>query len=184
MSTQQFGDLSAGERRRATVEAVLRFALTFALVLGVYYLLPLRAEHSIADVISWLLLGLVALVVVTGWQFRQIGRARFPTFRATQALGLTLPFFLCAFAAAYVLLAANDPGAFTQPLSHTAALYFAVVVFGTVGFGDIAPVSDVARLLVASQVLLDLVFLALVVRTFFASSRRTITKRSAKGTPD
>ncbi len=178
MSISSFGDLSSSERRRAIGLAVARFVLTLAAVLLVYYLAPLTADRSIAGVLFWLILALLALAALVAWQFRQIAHARYPTFQAAQALGLTLPFFLCAYAATYLLLAGGDPGAFTQPLSHTAALYFTIVVFGTVGFGDITPVSDVARLLVASQVLLDLVFIALVVRALFAASRRTVTKRS------
>jgi hypothetical protein len=35
----------------------------------------------------------------------------------------------------------SAPHAFSEPLNRTAALYFAVTLFSTVGLGDIAPVS-------------------------------------------
>ena len=43
-------------------------------------------------------------------------------------------------------------------------MYFTVTVFSTVGFGDITAVSQPARLLVTSQMILDLVVLGLGIR--------------------
>ena len=37
------------------------------------------------------------------------------------------------------------PSNFSEPLSHTGALYFAVTVFSTAGFGDITPKQDVSQ---------------------------------------
>ena len=43
-----------------------------------------------------------------------------------------------------------------QPLTRADALYFAVTVFSTVGFGDITPESEAARVVLIVQMLGDL----------------------------
>jgi hypothetical protein len=43
-------------------------------------------------------------------------------------------------------------------------VYFSVTVFATVGFGDISPVSDPARIVVTVQMIADLLVLGLVLR--------------------
>ena len=45
---------------------------------------------------------------------------------------------------------------FTERLDHTRVLYFTITVFSTVGFGDITPRADLARIIVSIQMLLDL----------------------------
>ena len=63
---------------------------------------------------------------------------------------------------------------FTQPLDHTRALYFTISVFSTVGFGDITPRTDTARLIVAAQMLLDLAIIGVVVRLIFNAARSRV----------
>ncbi len=179
MTIGPFEALPVSQRRRVLLRTVLRFVVTFAVVLATYYLLPLEGDPDVVGVVVRLLVSLIVLVAMIVWQVRRIVRSRFPTLRATEALGFALPFFLCAYAASYVVVSASEPASFSEALSHSDALYFAIVVFGTVGFGDIAPVTDPARMLVASQVLLDLVFIALVVRVLFAASRRGTADKQA-----
>ena len=52
---------------------------------------------------------------------------------------------------------------FSEQLDHTRALYFAITVFSTVGFGDITPKTDLARIIVSIQMLLDMVIIGAVV---------------------
>ena len=53
------------------------------------------------------------------------------------------------------------------------ALYFTTVTFATVGFGDIAPTSELARAVVTVQMIAGLGFLILVAKVaFFAADRR------------
>lgn len=171
-------DAEAQGWRRAALRAIGRSLLTFAVVLVVYYLIPFNAGVRIEALLQ-LALGLIALAVIVVWQVRQIGKARYPALRAMEAVGVALPLFLCAFAATYVILSGIDPASFSEKLSHSNALYFTTVVFGTVGFGDIVPLTDLTRLLVAAQILADLVFLSLVVRTLFEASRRAVSTRKA-----
>jgi hypothetical protein len=62
--------------------------------------------------------------------------------------------------------------AFTQELNRTDALYFTISVFSTVGFGDISPRSETARLVLSAQLLLDLMILGVVVRVLLGEVQR------------
>jgi hypothetical protein len=89
---------------------------------------------------------------------------------AIEALAATLPLFLLLFASAYITMANSSASSFNHtPLTRTDALYFNVTVFATVGFGDTTAVSQIARLVVTVQMLLDLLVLGLVVRAFIAA---------------
>src|SRR3712207_3805916 len=123
-----------------------RTLLATTAVLVLYFTLPLTRAFTGGTLVA-LLLGLVAVGMLVVWQVRVIMRARTPALRAVESLALSLPLFLVLFAAAYVVLADSDPQAFSEPLTRMDCLYFVVTVFATVGFGDIAPVSELARVL-------------------------------------
>ena len=82
---------------------------------------------------------------------------RVPGTAPVHALAVTIPFFLVVFAAVYLSLAEGSDAHFSQPLDHTGALYLAITIFSTVGFGDITPESELALIVVSIQMLLDLV---------------------------
>jgi len=88
-----------------------------------------------------------------------------------ETLGAAVPLFVLVFASTYLLLASGQPQAFTEPLSHTDALYFTMTVFSTVGFGDIAPQSDAARLAVTVQMVGNLVVLGGLARVVVGAVR-------------
>lgn len=156
---------------RAFARALLQVIVTFIVVVTIYYVVPLDVRQlGPWSVVRFAAAGLV-FVGIVAWQVRQILRAETPGLRAAQAVGIVVPFFLTGYATVYVLLS-RIPGAFTEELSRTSALYFSIVVFGSVGFGDITPTGDLTRAVVASQVLGGLVFIAYVVRIFFAASRQ------------
>jgi voltage-gated potassium channel len=59
-----------------------------------------------------------------------------------------------------------------HPLTRTDALYFTVTVFATVGFGDIVATTQVARLVVTVQMVLDLGVLGLGIHVFLGAVQR------------
>jgi voltage-gated potassium channel len=133
-----------------------------AVLLAAYYLLPLDCLSSVPMGLT-LALGLLALAAVAAIQVRAVIRARYPALKAVEALAATAPLFLLLFAAAYFLLAQDDPGNFTaETLTRTDSVYFSVTIFATVGFGDISAAS--ARVLVTFQMILDLIVLGLGIR--------------------
>jgi voltage-gated potassium channel len=114
------------------------------------------------------------------FELYRILRADLPQLQAAEALSLAVPLFIVLFAGAYVSLSSLDPSSFTEHLDHTAGLYFTVVTLGTVGYGDITPRTHLARILVTVQVLVDLAFLALVVRLVVTTTRISLRR----GGPD
>ncbi|MGY1666056.1 potassium channel family protein [Geodermatophilus sp. SYSU D00696] len=157
--------------RRALAVALGRTLLTVVAVLALYAGLPLDGRFGPRLVLA-LVAGLLAVGVLVAWQVRAILRSSYPALQAVEAVAVSIPLYLLLFAAADVVLSSSDPGAFTEPLSRVDGVYFAVTVFATVGFGDIAPVSDAARVLTTVQMVGNLVFLGLVLRVFLAAVDR------------
>jgi voltage-gated potassium channel len=130
-----------------------------------------------------LIIGVAVFAGVLAWEIRRILTADLPQLRAVEAAAVSVTVFLCLYATTYVTLSELDPGNFTEHLNRTASLYFAIVTFGTVGYGDVAPRTDLACIIVSSQVLGDLVFIALGLRALFGLSKLSLN-RGEHGTRD
>jgi len=91
--------------------------------------------------------------------------------------------FLLLFASAYFVMEKGSPASFTHPLTRTDALYFVVTTFSTVGYGDITPVSQTARIVVTVQMLLDLLALGLGIRAFVGAVQLARQSRPAAAEP-
>lgn len=98
------------------------------------------------------------------WLIRRILKADLPGLGAIEGLACAVPLFPFMFASVYLSLSHSSSGAFSEPLDHTCALYFAIAVFATVGFSDITPKVGVSRIVVSVQMLLDLVLLGALVK--------------------
>jgi voltage-gated potassium channel len=159
-------------------------AAAWVLVLGLYYALPARRDSGNDDVVR-LIVGLLLFAIFLGWQTTQIVKAELPELRAVQALGVVIPLFLVVFASIYLSFSHASAASFTQPLDHTRALYFTITVFSTVGFGDITPRTDPARIVVSLQMLLDLVIIGAVVRTLLDAAKTGLARdpQSGSGEP-
>ncbi len=143
--------------------AIARAIATVAVVVLIYYLLPMDRPVN-ATTVTKLVLGAVAIVVIIGVQLWQIGRSDYPTLRAVEAMGLTIPLYVLIFATIYYLMDRAHTGSFGVPLSKTDTMYFSSTVFTTVGFGDITAKTQAARVVTTCQMWLDLVIVGLVVR--------------------
>jgi voltage-gated potassium channel len=162
---------------RLIVLSAARVVATTGLLLAIYYLLPLDHESSWVAVVT-LVIGLAALIGLVIFQVRSIFAAPFPGVRALEALASSVPLFLLLFASTYVVMEHFSAGEFSQPLTHTDALYFTVTVFSTVGFGDITPKAETARLVVTGQMIADVVILGLAIKVVVGAVR---SRRSATG---
>jgi voltage-gated potassium channel len=157
--------------RRLVMRASLRILVVTGTLVAVYVTAPL-GQRPVGSIAIRLLLGLVVLVLVLGWQIRSVQRSPNPTLRGVETVTVAVPLLVLTFAATYVAIETSSPGSFTEALSRLDAVYFAVTVLTTVGFGDIAPLSDTARSLVMSQMLVDLAFVGLVFRVLVGAVRR------------
>jgi hypothetical protein len=184
--TSVAGDLTRDQqssmRRRLVVLGLTRaLAISVALV-ALYYVLPLDSLSRMPLVITFVT-ALVIFTVVTAWQVRAVLVSANPAIRAIEGVASSAPLFLLLFAAGYYALSQSSPDSFNTPdLTRTDALYFAVTVFSTVGFGDITATSQVARIVVTLQMILNLIFLGLGVRVFVGAVRLG-RERKGQGPP-
>jgi voltage-gated potassium channel len=170
MTTPHWTELSRRQRRREVVGTTIAVALTWALLFGIYYVVPFTDRTAGASLVR-LVVAIAAFAAVLAWQLRRVLHADRPGLRAVQALGGAIPLFLLTFAALYLSLSEGLTTQFSEPLNHTGALYLAITVFSTVGFGDITPQSDVARIATSIQMLLDLVVIGVVVRLLTTAAK-------------
>lgn len=183
---QRLRDVDRRERNIALMWATGRCVLSCIAVFAVYFSLPLNdAAPGTNYTVAVIVVGGGLFIGIGGWQIRSIMHARFPQLRAVESLAIIFPLFFVSYAIAYALMA-DRPGMFNEPLTHTGALYFVIVTFGTVGYGDITPTSDGAQLVVASQILLDLVLLGVVFKLVFGVSKMSLERgeRSGNGLAD
>ena len=104
--------------------------------------------------------------------------------RAAVALGVVIPLFFVLFATTYLSMSDASGTTFTQGLDHTRALYFTITIFSTVGFGDITPANDPARLVVSAQMILDLILIGGVVRILVGAAKRAVARVGASESPE
>jgi voltage-gated potassium channel len=182
---QRVEELSAGTTRRLVVRGLLRASLTVTVLVVLYFTLPITGSLDGSAAVR-LALGLLVFAGVITWQVRAVLGSRYPGLRAIEALAFAIPLFLLVFAAAYLRMADADAGAFSEPLSRTDALYFTITVFSTVGFGDITPRTDLARVATMVQMLGDLLVVGLVLRVMLGAVKAGLQRRAAAaaGVPD
>jgi hypothetical protein len=151
-------------------KAAGRTVASALLLLLVYVTRP--AGRPTDAVLALLIAGLAALMAVLVWQVRSIMRSPYPVLRAVEAFVVAAALFVTLFASGYAALSESDPAAFSEPLDRLGALYFTMTVLATVGFGDIVPVSDPARVVTTLQMVCGLAFLGVVGRLFLAAVQR------------
>lgn len=170
--------LSRAARRHALILPLVRtLGLTVA-VFVLYFTLPFDNTSWIESGLA-LLVGLVAVACLLAWHTRQIAQSPYPRVRAIEALATTFPIFILIFSTTYFVMDTYSTGSYSQTMTRVDALYFAVTVFSTVGFGDITPVSEPARIIVTVQMFLDLLLVGLVVRILFQSVQTGLARRDS-----
>ena len=171
--------------RRELLSTGLRAALSAGVLLAAYFLIPVGGHHAVHSLIRNVAvmarLGVAAAVflAVLLFEIRGITKARHPMLQAGVAMAVVIPLFLIFFAWIYLNLSNSNARNFAGVLTHVSALYFTVTVFSTVGFGDITPHTDLARLMVTIQMVADLAVIAIVVRVIFGVASRSVDERKA-----
>jgi voltage-gated potassium channel len=165
-------------RSRQIAVGLLRTLLTVVAMVVVYYLAPLERDREVRLGI-WLVLGLVLLGVTIAWQVRAIAVSETPRLRAVETGAVALPFLLVLFAAVYALMSYHEPSSFSELLSRTDALYFTMTVFATVGFGDIAPVTEQARIVTMVQMVVGLTAVGLVAKLLLGAVQHAVGRRES-----
>lgn len=175
MSPERVSDLEGASRRRAALHTAFAIVVAWVVVIAVYYRLPI-GSHFEGDTFLRLAAGLALFGLALARQTRRVLRADLPELKAVETLGSLIPLFFVIFATIYLSLARASQSTFSEPLDHTKAIYFTITVFSTVGFGDITPKSDAARIVVSIQMLLDLVVLGAVIRVLTKATKASFTR--------
>jgi len=176
MTRKRYEELTRAGRHRVVAGVLLRAAAAVTLLVVGYYLAPLDRPLDTGTLIAFLLaLALVGAVIA--WEVRSILTSDVPRLRAVQTVAVGVPMLLLVFASVYVQIETSQPNSFSETLSRTDALYFTVTVFSTVGFGDIAPKSELARIVTMSQMLTGLIVLGLVAKVVFGAVQTAVARR-------
>src|SRR5262249_14782963 len=157
-------------RRRAVLLSVLRSVVVAVVGFVLYFTLPFNSASDFNTGMA-LIVGLLAVAALTVWQGRTIAPSPFPLIRAVGGLSNTVPLLVLLFATTYFVMDEYDTHSFTEGMTRVDSLYFTVTTFATVGYGDIAPVSEPARITATLQMVVDLVLIGLVARAFVNSVR-------------
>jgi voltage-gated potassium channel len=176
MTTKRYNHLSPSARRRRRTVQLLWTVLSAVPLLTLYYLAPLDGPLDISTLIGFAV-GLVAFAVVMIWQVRAIVSSDAPRLRTVRAVVIGVSTLLVVFAATYSVISNGRPDSFSEPLSRTDALYFTVTVFATVGFGDIAPRTDVARIVTMAQMIVGLIAVGLLGKIVFAAMQKALRRQ-------
>ena len=173
--------LSPAKRRRLIARGLLRALASTAVLVALYFLVPLAVIDAVPLVV-WLGAALLVLLGVITWQLRAITRSAHPRVRAIQSLAVTAPLYLLLFATTYFMMSSAESEHFTSAdLTRLDALYFTVTIFATVGFGDISPASQDARLLVMVQMILNLLVLGAGIKVFVGAVQRRRKDQESTG---
>jgi hypothetical protein len=152
--------------------ATFRAGLTTTVLITAYFLLPFTLIGDAGYLVTFLI-ALAIIVAVLGLEFSRTLLSPYPRLRAVEAMMTAGPLFVVLFAAVHFLIATVNPPAYTQPMTRLDALYFTVTTFATVGYGDISPVSQVARLAALLQMVIGLLLVGVIARLLFGIAQES-----------
>ncbi|WP_371480803.1 potassium channel family protein [Kitasatospora sp. NBC_00315] len=166
--------------RSSAVRDWILLLVGLPILLVCYFTLPLDRLGTERPVLSWTLfcLALTLLTVLLLRKMWQVltGAGGRPGLGLVFLIGLAL----IVFAATYYGLG-HGTQEFAGLNTRLDSLYFTVVTMSTVGYGDITPAGQVARLLVVLQIFYNFVFLATAAGTLSSSLRRQLGTRAREG---
>ena len=182
MSVPPLSMLPRPARIRLIAASFARIVIGLLVIWTALALLPDSPDRSAELPIVIIIVGVAFYTWFFRRQLQRIRRSKYPGVQAVETLVLVAAMFLALFAALYVEISLADPDAFTEPMNHFNSYYFALTVLATVGFGDITPVSDPARLASMLQMSIDIAFLAVVLKVVTNTAQSAQRNRQAGAT--
>ena len=172
--------MSKGKLVLVVLQMLGRLILGFLFILLIMSLVPKNPGDPIVYPVVLTILGIALYIWFFRRQVKGVYKAQYPTLRAIESLILVAAMFLAIFAMVYVMVSINDPNAFTEQLDSFSGYYFSLTVLATVGFGDITPVTTVARSFTMVQMALDIAFIAIIIKVMSAAARRALAQRAQR----
>lgn len=163
--------------RRSIATTVFRVCLATGLLIAFYATAPLEARPEGRTLLQ-MVLSLLVLGLVVTWQIVSVARSPYPRLRGVEVVATSVPMLIVIFSSVYFVTGRADPASFTETLSRFDAVYFTVTVFATVGFGDIAARSEVARVAVTVQMISNMVLIGVIAKVLLGTvqqRRRALT---------
>ncbi|MFJ7249186.1 ion channel [Kitasatospora sp. NPDC098652] len=148
----------------------------FTLLTVGYFTLPLEWFGDRRPVLSWTVF--VAALGGLSWLMlaKIVGLIRGTAKRPVAWLAFLIFLAMIIFSATYYVLGAHK-AEFAGLETRLDALYFTVVTMATVGYGDITPAGQTARLVVVLQIGYNFVFLAAAAGTASRAIRGNVERR-------
>jgi hypothetical protein len=169
--------------RRQVAASVVRMLFTTAVLTGLYAAAPLELPDDGSTAVR-LALSIVVLFVVLTWQILSVARSAHPRARALEAVAVIFPLLIFLFASTYYALDQARPASFNESLGRIDAVYLTVTILSTVGFGDIVATSEAARVVVTSQMVVDLALIGVVAKVLLNTVKQRRAALAAVATPD
>ena len=160
---------------RSTARLVATTAGTVVGLVAVYAAAPLSGRNRAWGVV----VGLAAMTAVIPLLVRRIRAVLAtdkPVAEAIAALIMTSTLIVVGSASAYFSLESSRPGQFRGLETKLDAAYFAVVVMSTIGFGDIAPTGQAARLLTTLHIVVTVSLVGAAVRLLGWAARQRLDR--------
>ncbi len=170
-------------RRQLTLQllwAVSASGLLAVLLIALYALAPEPTEAWTP--LQFTVFGTLAAVLFVGVMIAAVSRlahSRRPLVAGLSFTVVLATILVLSYSWLYVSLSVSDGNSFTERLTKVSAAYFTVTVLSTVGFGDITPVGDTARMVVTSQMVVGFTVITLAIRAVATSTQTAIRKKHA-----
>lgn len=165
----------ATQRGEQLRRAFLRCVATVTVFFGLFFVLPFRGERWwVGALVGTALLALMLPLAVR--RLRRVLTSERPLFEAFESVVQLVTMLIVGFASVYYAMD-RDVLEIQGLDTRVDSLYVTVTTLSTVGFGDITPVTQEARLVVTAQMMIDIVFLGVVFRVFAKAARQSPSAR-------
>lgn len=169
---------SAREWTRITLTVLAASTILIA-VSAIVPVTTSNQANPVAVALISLVLMVIVLVVVIRWLMSRVRRSKRPLGTLIEALAIVFVLFLTDFSRLYYFLSVTYSGSFSQELDFLNAFYYAMTVFSTVGFGDITPVTSIAKIITMVQMALNIVLLGVGVRVLTRAAKQASAPQPA-----
>jgi len=171
-----FAALSRTTRRWLLAGAVLRASLTTTILLTAYVVMPFTLISQ-ARYLTGFLIGAAVVLAVLALEFSRTMRSPYARLRAVEALLTAGPLFIVLFATSHYVIGQLDPAGYSEPMTRLDALYFTITTFATVGYGDISPHSQIARLVSLVQMVCGIILVGVIAKLLFGIAQESDHRR-------